>query len=166
VVRTSSSPSASSAPSRWTTTTFDVVHAHQVLQHLSDPVRALREMKRVCKPAGWSRRATVTMAPPAGTRRARDRPLAGPVRKITRRNDTSPTPADSFLHGRTPQASTTSYPVPPYGASRCPTPAHGGVGSVAEIVPPKPASSTASDSRSVRTYVFQLSAKQPRQQIR
>src|SRR5204862_6292470 len=29
--------------------TFDVVHAHQVLQHLPDPVRALREMKRVCK---------------------------------------------------------------------------------------------------------------------
>ena len=30
--------------------TFDVVHAHQVLQHLSDPVAALREMGRVCKP--------------------------------------------------------------------------------------------------------------------
>ena len=32
--------------------TFDVVHAHQVLQHLPDPVRALGEMKRVCKPGG------------------------------------------------------------------------------------------------------------------
>ncbi|WP_153506071.1 class I SAM-dependent methyltransferase [Cumulibacter manganitolerans] len=32
--------------------TFDVVHAHQVLQHLSDPVAALREMARVCKPGG------------------------------------------------------------------------------------------------------------------
>ncbi len=31
---------------------FDVVHAHQVLQHLSDPSAALREMIRVCKPAG------------------------------------------------------------------------------------------------------------------
>jgi SAM-dependent methyltransferase len=27
---------------------FDVVHAHQVLQHLTDPVAALREMRRVC----------------------------------------------------------------------------------------------------------------------
>jgi SAM-dependent methyltransferase len=32
--------------------TFDVVHAHQVLQHLSDPVRALAEMRRVCRPGG------------------------------------------------------------------------------------------------------------------
>jgi SAM-dependent methyltransferase len=32
--------------------TFDVVHAHQVLQHLPDPVAALVEMGRVCKPGG------------------------------------------------------------------------------------------------------------------
>jgi SAM-dependent methyltransferase len=32
--------------------TFDVVHAHQVLQHLPDPVSALREMRRVTRPGG------------------------------------------------------------------------------------------------------------------
>lgn len=32
--------------------TFDVVHAHQVLQHVADPVVALREMHRVCVPGG------------------------------------------------------------------------------------------------------------------
>ncbi|MCM1975583.1 MULTISPECIES: methyltransferase domain-containing protein [Streptomyces] len=32
--------------------TFDVVHAHQVLQHVGDPVGALREMKRVTRPGG------------------------------------------------------------------------------------------------------------------
>ncbi|KAJ7045094.1 S-adenosyl-L-methionine-dependent methyltransferase [Mycena alexandri] len=31
---------------------FDVVHAHQVLQHVSDPILALKEMLRVAKPGG------------------------------------------------------------------------------------------------------------------
>ena len=32
--------------------TFDIVHAHQVLQHVADPVGVLREMRRVCAPGG------------------------------------------------------------------------------------------------------------------
>ena len=57
-----SSPGPRPRPAAWPTSTFavgdvhaldfpddafDVVHAHQVLQHLADPVRALREMRRV-----------------------------------------------------------------------------------------------------------------------
>lgn len=32
--------------------TFDVVHAHQVLQHVRDPVQAMRELRRVVKDGG------------------------------------------------------------------------------------------------------------------
>ncbi|KAK4142679.1 S-adenosyl-L-methionine-dependent methyltransferase [Dichotomopilus funicola] len=32
--------------------TFDVVHAHQVLTHLSDPAGAVRELVRMCAPGG------------------------------------------------------------------------------------------------------------------
>lgn len=35
---------------RFDDASFDVVHVHQVLQHLSDPVAALREMRRVARP--------------------------------------------------------------------------------------------------------------------
>lgn len=33
--------------------TYDVVHCHQVLQHVVDPVQALREMRRVTKRGGY-----------------------------------------------------------------------------------------------------------------
>jgi ubiquinone/menaquinone biosynthesis C-methylase UbiE len=36
----------------WADGAFDVVHAHQLLQHLTDPVAALREMRRVSRPGG------------------------------------------------------------------------------------------------------------------
>jgi SAM-dependent methyltransferase len=32
---------------------FDIAHCHQVLQHVGDPVQALREMKRVTKEGGY-----------------------------------------------------------------------------------------------------------------
>jgi ubiquinone/menaquinone biosynthesis C-methylase UbiE len=34
----------------WPDASFDVVHAHQLLQHLADPVAALKEMRRVVRP--------------------------------------------------------------------------------------------------------------------
>ena len=36
----------------WDDNSFDVVYAHQVLQHLSEPVGALREARRVLRPGG------------------------------------------------------------------------------------------------------------------
>lgn len=33
--------------------TFDIVHVHQVIQHVPDPVGALKEMRRVCKAGGF-----------------------------------------------------------------------------------------------------------------
>ncbi|OCH90874.1 S-adenosyl-L-methionine-dependent methyltransferase [Obba rivulosa] len=43
--------------------TFDVVHAHIVIQHLPDPVRALREMRRVARPSDYGTMAWFPDAP-------------------------------------------------------------------------------------------------------
>ncbi len=37
---------------RWPDASFDVVYAHQLLQHLGDPLGALREFRRVLRPGG------------------------------------------------------------------------------------------------------------------
>jgi ubiquinone/menaquinone biosynthesis C-methylase UbiE len=36
----------------WGDGSFDIVHAHQCFMHLSDPVKAFKEMRRVCKSGG------------------------------------------------------------------------------------------------------------------
>ncbi len=48
----SASRSATPITSIFADGSFDVVHAHQMLQHLSDPVGALAEMGRVCRRHG------------------------------------------------------------------------------------------------------------------
>ena len=70
---------------------FDVVHAHQVLQHLRDPVAALVEMRRVCRPDGVvaardSDYAAMTWAP---AEPALDRWLAL-YRQVARQNGGEP----------------------------------------------------------------------------
>ena len=50
---------------------FDVIHVHQVLQHLEDPVAALVELRRVLDPDGVLAARDRTTAPSPGPRRIR-----------------------------------------------------------------------------------------------
>ena len=82
--------------------TFDVVHAHQVLQHLDDPVAALVEMARVCRTDGvvavrdgdYADDDLVPRRPPSST--------AGSTCTAGRPGPTaaSPTPAGGWSPGR------------------------------------------------------------------
>ena len=66
---------------------FDVVHAHQVLQHLTDPVTALVEMRRVLRArrgAGRPRHRLLRLH--LGARRPDARPLVELYHQVTARN--------------------------------------------------------------------------------
>lgn len=70
---------------------FDLVHAHQVLQHVSDPVAALREMHRVTRPGGI---IAVRDADYAGMHWAPESPLLtkwlATYRAVAQANDAEP----------------------------------------------------------------------------
>ena len=89
--------------------TFDVVHAHQVLQHVADPVGALREMRRVTRPGGIVAARDVDYAPSPGIR---SRPRWPPGCRCTTPSPAataaSPTRAAGWSPGPAPPGSPTS----------------------------------------------------------
>ena len=109
---------------------YDVVHAHQVLQHLGDPAAALREMRRVCGPDGVvAVRVPPTTRPCAGRRRARaPRRLAHPLpRRCPNQSAASPTPAATCSAGPTPPGfADVTWRARRRGASPRPTTGRGG----------------------------------------
>ena len=70
---------------------YDVAHAHQVLQHVSDPVAALREMRRVVRPGGL---IAVRDADYAGMHWAPESPMLDQwldtYRRVAKANDAEP----------------------------------------------------------------------------
>lgn len=62
------------------TNSFDVVHAHQVLQHVPDPIAALVEMRRVCRPGGIVSRTQLGLrGVHLGAGGSPDGPVVGPT---------------------------------------------------------------------------------------
>ncbi len=126
--RTSSSASATRTRSTFDDDSFDVVHAHQVLQHLARPVDALREFRRVAE-AGRARRGARRrlrrrdLEPRVG----RARPLARALpRRARRATAASPTPGATSSAGRARPASPTSRRPRRRGCSRPRSNASGG----------------------------------------
>ena len=110
---------------------FDVVHAHQVLQHLADPVAALAEMARVRRPAGIvaarDMRLRVDRLVPAMRRRSTAGWSCTARRPVERRRARRPAGGSSRgrrgrLHGRDGVGERR-------GASRAPRTGRGGAGS-------------------------------------
>ena len=110
--------------------TFDVVHAHQVLQHVADPVQALRELRRVCKPGGV---VAVRDADYAGFTWFPQLPGAGPLDAALRRGGAGQRRrarrgAAAVVVGSARRTATTSRPPAACGVLRRRKTATGGAG--------------------------------------
>ncbi len=109
--------------------TFDVAHAHQVLQHLTDPVAALTEMGRVVRPGGLvavrdADYAAMSWHPAVpGLESWRE-----VYRAVARQHGGQPDAVDGSCPGLAQPASPTSSPRRARGASRRSRTARGGAG--------------------------------------